>query len=81
VIAIDNLHMARVARFAEAPMAKGGGVGLFKKLGDRVRSGEPLYRVYAEFPSDYNFARAQCEHSCGYTIGREEDVPRAFVEF
>ena len=80
VIAIDNLHMARVARFAGAPMDKGGGVGLFKKLGDRVRTGEPLYRVYAEFRSDYNFARAQCEHSCGYTIGREEDVLWAFVE-
>jgi len=81
VVDINNEHMAQIARFAGAPMDKGAGVDLFKKLGDRVRKGEALYCVHAEFPSDFNFARALCEQSTGYTIGSEEQVPRAYVEF
>lgn len=78
---IDNLHMAHIARFAGAPMDKGAGVDLFKKLGDSVTIGEPLYRVYAEFPSDFKFAMRLCEQDSGYRIGRQEEVAKAFVEF
>ncbi len=81
VINIDNLHMAHIARFAGAPIDKGAGVDLFKKLGDSVKKGEPLYRLYAEFPSDYNFALALCERDSGYLIGNEDQIPNAFVEF
>lgn len=81
VIRIDNLHMAHIARFAGAPMDKGAGVDLFKKLGDRVSKGEPLYRLHAEFPSDFKFAMQLCTQSSGYRIGHETDVARAFVEF
>ncbi|MDT8283054.1 MAG: thymidine phosphorylase family protein [Gammaproteobacteria bacterium] len=78
---IDNLHIAHIARFAGAPMDKGAGVDLFKKLGDKVKKGEPLYRVHAVFPSDFNFSLALCENDSGYLIGREEQIPKAFVEF
>ena len=81
VTRIDNLQMAHIARFAGAPMDKGAGVDLFKKLGDRVEKGEPLYRVYAEFPSDFKFAMELCERNNGYTVGKEEQIPKAFVEF
>jgi len=81
VTAIDNYRMARIARFAGAPMDKGAGVDLFKKLGDPVEKDEPLYRLYAEFPSDFKFARALCEESNGYTIGKETDITSPFVEF
>ena len=54
---------------------------LLKKLGDPVRQGEPLYRVHAEFPADFDFALALCERDIGYRIGGEAEVPRAFVEF
>jgi thymidine phosphorylase len=77
---IDNLQLARIASFAGAPAAKGAGVDLFKKLGDRVRSGEPLYRVHAEFATDYRFARDLCREHTGYTIGRAADVPPIFVQ-
>lgn len=80
VIAIDNLHMAHIARFAGAPMDKGAGVDLFKKLGDKVQKGEPLYRIHAEFPSDFNFALTLCERDIGYSIGKQEQIPKAFVE-
>jgi thymidine phosphorylase len=80
VTSIDNLHMAHIARFAGAPMDKGAGVDLFKKLGESVNKDEPLYRVHAEFPSDFRFAIQLCERNSGYTIGKEEQVPQTFVE-
>ncbi|RKZ56274.1 MAG: thymidine phosphorylase [Gammaproteobacteria bacterium] len=81
VVDIDNLQMAHIARFAGAPMDKGAGVDLFKKLGDKVKKGEPLYCVHAVFPSDFNFAVALCESDNGYQIGKEDQIPKAFVEF
>jgi thymidine phosphorylase len=81
VVNIDNLQMAHIARFAGAPMDKGAGVDLFKKLGDKVKKGEPLYRIHAEFPSDFKFSRELCERNSGYLIGKEEQIPKAFVEF
>jgi thymidine phosphorylase len=81
VTAIDNFHLARIASFAGAPMDKGAGVDLFKKLGDSVEEGEPLYRLHAEFPSDFKFAQHLCEQSSGYTIGHPADVAKVHVEF
>jgi len=81
VVDIDNLQLARIARFAGAPMDKGAGVDLFKKLGDQVEQGEALYRIHAQYPADFNFALALCEQDSGYLIGEESQIPKAFVEF
>lgn len=81
VTAIDNLQMAHIARFAGAPMDKGAGVELFRKLGDPVSKGDPLYRLYAQFPSDFKFARQLCEQHSGYLIGEPDAVAGSFVEF
>jgi thymidine phosphorylase len=82
VIGIDNFFVARVARIAGAPMDKGAGVDLLKKLGDAVSKGEALYRVYAQFPADYEFARTLTkERGSGYTLGELAAMPRAYVEF
>lgn len=82
VTSIDNFLVAKVARFAGAPMDKGAGVDLLKKLGDPVQQGEPLYRVHAEFPSDYGFARElNRERGSGYRVGVEAQIPSVFVEF
>jgi thymidine phosphorylase len=70
ITAIDNFHLARVARLAGAPMSKGAGVDLLKKMGDRVERGEPLYRVHAEFEADYEFALERCARDTGYRIDR-----------
>jgi thymidine phosphorylase len=80
VTGIDNLQLARIARYAGAPMEKGAGVDLFRKLGDAVNAGDALYRVYAEYPADENFARALSAENSGFSVGRAEDIPRAFVE-
>ena len=81
VTGIDNLQMARIARLAGAPMDKGAGVDLFKRLGGKVASGEPLYRIHAEFASDFQFACALAEQDPGFRIGNAADIPKLFVEF
>ncbi len=81
VVGIDNVQLARVARLAGAPKIIGAGVDLFRKLGDPVSSGEPLYRVYAGYASDLEFAHHAWTRSSGYTIGRADQVPQVFVEF
>lgn len=69
VTAIDNLQIAHIARLAGAPMDKGAGIYLHKKLHDPVARGEPLYTIYAEFPADFQFAKNASQQHIGYTIG------------
>ncbi|OIO75477.1 MAG: thymidine phosphorylase [Zetaproteobacteria bacterium CG1_02_53_45] len=78
VTEIDNLQMARIARLAGAPMDMGAGVDLFKKLGDKVAVGEPLYRIHAEFPSDFDFAMELTKKDIGFRIGDKPPAPRYF---
>lgn len=81
VVAIDNVQLARIARSAGAPRAKGSGVDLLVKLGEPVAQGQLLYRVYAAFPTELAFARQACERSIGYTIGPAETLQPLFVEY
>jgi thymidine phosphorylase len=81
VIAIDNYQMARIARMAGAPMDKGAGVDLLRKLGDQVKKGEPLYRVHASFPADFRFAGNLVDSDSGYRLGAPDQIPAAFAEF
>jgi thymidine phosphorylase len=78
---IDNFQMAKIARIAGAPMDKKAGVDLLKKLGDPVKQGEPIYRIYAEFPADFKFAQNLANQYNGYTIGNEEHVLKPMVAF
>ncbi|MGB8273699.1 MAG: thymidine phosphorylase family protein [Alphaproteobacteria bacterium] len=68
VIGIDCFRLARIARLAGAPMDKGAGIELFKKIGDRVSRGEPLYRIYACFPADFRFATERAAEDHGYAF-------------
>lgn len=68
---IDNLQIARIASLAGAPMDKGAGLELFKKLGQKVNEGDLLYTVYAEFSSDLNFAQQAVHLSSGFKINGE----------
>ena len=69
VTGIDNLVLAHIARLAGAPLDKGAGVEVFKRIGDRVEAGEPLYRIYAQFPADFRFAKRAADFNHGYTLG------------
>ncbi|MEA3404179.1 MAG: thymidine phosphorylase family protein [Pseudomonadota bacterium] len=68
VESIDNFQIARIASLAGAPMDKGAGLDLFKKLGQKVIKGDLLYTVYAEFSSDLNFAQQAVNHFSGFKI-------------
>lgn len=81
VTGIDNFHIARVARYAGAPKVETAGVDLMRKLGDAVHTGDVLYRVYAEFASDLEFARQATQKLSGYTLGDASELPHVFVEF
>jgi thymidine phosphorylase len=72
VTAIDCLQLNRLARTAGAPIDKGAGVKLFKKVGDRVEGGEPLYRIYAFDPSERELTLAAAEEASGYTVDGEQ---------
>ncbi len=69
VEAIDCLRVARLARTAGAPIDKGAGIKVFKKVGDRVAQGEPLYRIFAYDQSQFDLARADAKADTGYGIG------------
>ncbi len=69
VTEINNLQMAKIARLAGAPMDIRAGVDLLKKVGDAVEPGEAMYRIHAEFPADFEFARKLAEANHGYTVG------------
>jgi thymidine phosphorylase len=81
VTAIDNLQIARIARLAGAPKVPGAGVDLARKLGEPVRAGEPLYRVYAEYPADRDFAWQASQRHSGYQIGQAPPGLPGFMEF
>jgi thymidine phosphorylase len=69
VEAIDCLRLNRLARTAGAPIDKGAGIKIFKKIGDRVDRGEPLYRVYAFDQSEFDLTLAAAKLDNGYIVG------------
>jgi thymidine phosphorylase len=74
VSSIDCLRLNRLARTAGAPIDKGAGVKVFKKIGDRVEKGEPLYRIYAFDQSEYDLAVAYTKSNTGYVIDGQQSI-------
>jgi thymidine phosphorylase len=68
VNSIDCLRLNRLARTAGAPLDKGAGIRIFKKIGDRVEQGEPLYRIHAFDKAEFDLAAAAAEAGSGYVI-------------
>jgi thymidine phosphorylase len=48
VRSINNKAISKLARMAGAPITKGAGLYLHKKVGEKVKKGEPLYTAYAD---------------------------------
>jgi thymidine phosphorylase len=75
---IDCLRLNRLARTAGAPIDKGAGIRLFKKIGDHVEQGEPLYRILAVDIAEFDLARAGAKMDAGYRVtapGEDEQTP------
>ena len=72
---IDCLRLNRLARMAGAPIDKGAGVAVFKKISDRVEAGEPLYRIYACEHSEFELVAAAANTDSGYVI--DDRLPAA----
>lgn len=68
VESIDCLHLNRLARMAGAPIDKGAGIFVSKKIGDRIEPGEPLYRIYACEHSEFELVSAAAKARSGYRI-------------
>lgn len=68
VSGIDCLQLNRLARTAGAPVDKGAGIRLFKKIGSRVAQGEPLYRVHTFDRAEYMLAETAAKADSGYAI-------------
>jgi len=65
---IDCYRLARIARLAGAPLDKGAGIDLFKKIGDPVKKGEALYCIHACFETDFAFTTKFAIEGDGYTL-------------
>jgi thymidine phosphorylase len=75
VSSIDCLRLNRLARTAGAPLDKGAGIKIFKKIGERVEKGEPLYRIFAFDQSEYDLAVAATKTDIGYLIDGQRSIP------
>jgi thymidine phosphorylase len=73
VDSIDCLRLNRLARTAGAPIDKGAGIKVFKKIGDRVEKGEPLYRIYAFEQSEFDLAIAAAKFNSGYVVDAQSN--------
>ncbi len=79
VTEIDNYTIAKIARLAGAPMDKGAGIYLQKRLGDTVKNGETLYRIHAEFRADFEFAIRAAQTKPGFQISDSPQNENFFV--
>jgi thymidine phosphorylase len=70
VAAIDCLRIATVARLAGAPTDAGAGLKLLRGVGEMVRAGDPLYRIYADGRSDFSFAVDAAGEDSGVALER-----------
>ena len=56
LLAIDNRRLARIAKLAGAPAALAAGVDCYRRVGDRVDVGEPLFEVHAQSAGELDYA-------------------------
>jgi AMP phosphorylase len=70
---ISTECIVQIAREAGAPREKGAGVVLKAKLGDAVRKGSVLFRVYAERPSELQSALELAESLQPYVLSRKPE--------
>ncbi|MDX8477936.1 thymidine phosphorylase family protein [Mesorhizobium sp. VK24D] len=53
---IDNRRLARIAKLAGAPGSAAAGIDCRVRIGNSVRSGEPLFQIHAQTPGELEYA-------------------------
>jgi len=71
VLLFNNRDIVKVARAAGTPAAKGAGIQLFAKIGDKVEKGKPMFRVYSDSASKLETAVKQLEALRPVEVGRK----------
>jgi thymidine phosphorylase len=77
VASIDCWRLARIARLAGAPLDKGSGIDLYRKLGEPVTAGTPLYRIHSSVRADFDFATLMAAEDCGFAIADRDSARSA----
>ncbi len=65
---IDNSQIAKIARTAGCPKDPAAGLYLYKKVGDKVSAGDPLFTIYAENKLKFKQAASLAEMSSPFTV-------------
>ena len=71
VESIDNARINKIGVLAGASQYPGAGLDLYKKVGDSVEQGEPLYRIHSVSSTDFAFANSVVDGNNGYEIGKK----------
>ena len=69
VASIDCLRIAQLARLAGAPLDRGAGLDMLKRVGDEVRRGDPIFRIYTAGSAHFDLVEAAAEENNGFSIG------------
>ncbi len=79
---IDNHSIVAIAKAAGAPSDLEGGLELFRKVGDKVREGDVLFRIYAKTQSklDRAVASARSRRPMEVVPGEPERIGDVIVE-
>lgn len=65
---IDNKQISHICRIAGAPKDVKAGIFIYKKLKEKVKKGQVLYRIYANSPERLKYASSFALNHNGYTI-------------
>ena len=68
VASVDCFRIAQLARLAGAPLDRGAGLLMLKRVGDSVEAGEPLYRIYSAGESHFHFAVDAANEINGFAL-------------
>ena len=81
VLWFNNSDLVRIARAAGTPNSKGAGIRLFAKIGDRVKEGKPMFRIYSESANKLDNALKLLENLTPIDVGAKvgEDMVKKWI--
>lgn len=65
---IDNVIISKLSHYAGAPVDKGAGMYLYKKVGDKIKKGDKLFTIYAVSKTKLKLAIDELKKNGPYLI-------------